>query len=123
MFSASFQMPIAAGEVNARAGWRAVSQARYLIRLTADRGSWGETPQMAIESVNIEPACHFDLRSLDHLRNGGKWIRRRLGFQVRQTSRVRTNIQEQKKKLEQRSVLILMSSQSHGSLLLRLADA
>ena len=81
-------MPIAAaGEVNARAGWRAVSQARYLIRLTADRGSWGETPQMAIESVNIEPPAIsiFDLLTICGMGGngfGGDWdfrLGKRLG--------------------------------------------
>ena len=59
ILSASFQMPNAAGEINVRAGtvFDQVDGERTdkTERETVDRRLKGETPQMAIESVNIEP--------------------------------------------------------------------
>ena len=92
-------MPNAAGEINVRQYWQAGRQAGTIFDQVdgerTDSRSKGETPQMAIESVNIEPP----LRSFDHLRRRRrKLIQWRLGFQVRQTFRAE-NIKKRTKSL------------------------
>ena len=112
ILSESFQMPNAAGEINVRQYWQAGRQAGTIFDQVdgerTDSRSKGETPQMAIESVNIEPP----LRSFDHLRRRRrKLIQWRLGFQVRQTFRAENIKKEQRACLDRRdaNLLILMS--------------
>ena len=77
ILSASVQMPNAAGEIKCsgrHAGRQSSSQSGAVFdqvdgeranRQTVDRSSKSETPQMAIESVNIEPASSiFDLLTI-----------------------------------------------------------